>query len=68
MMSNIAACQVSSILVRALEPGPGSSFERAFLDYLYKNGLRLPDHGQHTPADGIPVQPDFYYERDGPST
>jgi len=44
---------------------PGSSFERAFLDYLYENGLRLPDHAQHSPADGIPVQPDFYYERDG---
>ena len=44
---------------------PGSSFERAFLDYLYNNGLRLPDHAQHTPADGIPVQPDFYFERDG---
>jgi very-short-patch-repair endonuclease len=44
---------------------PGSSFERAFLDYLYKNRLRLPDHAQHTPAEGILVQPDFYYERDG---
>jgi very-short-patch-repair endonuclease len=44
---------------------PGSSFERAFLDYLYKNGLRLPEHAQHTPTDGILVQPDFYYERDG---
>jgi hypothetical protein len=44
---------------------PGSSFERAFLEYLYKNRLRLPDHAQHTPADGIAVQPDFYYERDG---
>jgi hypothetical protein len=44
---------------------PSSSFERAFLEYLYKNGLRLPDHAQHTPADGIPVQPDFYYKRDG---
>jgi hypothetical protein len=43
----------------------GSTFERAFLEYLYKNGLRLPDHAQHTPADGIPVQPDVYYERDG---
>jgi superfamily II DNA/RNA helicase len=42
-----------------------SSFERAFLDYLYKNQLRLPDHAQHTPALGIHVQPDFYYERDG---
>jgi hypothetical protein len=28
-------------------------------------GLRLPDHAQHTPAEGIAVQPDFYYERDG---
>jgi hypothetical protein len=44
---------------------PASSFERAFLEYLYKNELRLPDHAQHTPAEGIPVQPDFYYERDG---
>jgi superfamily II DNA/RNA helicase len=44
---------------------PASSFERAFLDYLYKNQLRLPDHAQHTPAFGIPVQPDFYYEREG---
>lgn len=44
---------------------PASSFERAFLDYLYKNGLRLPDHAQHTPAAGVLAQPDFYYERDG---
>ena len=44
---------------------PASSFERAFLDYLYKNQLRFPDHAQHTPAFGIPVQPDFYYEREG---
>jgi hypothetical protein len=44
---------------------PASSFERAFLEYLYNNELRLPDHAQHTPAADIPVQPDFYYERDG---
>jgi very-short-patch-repair endonuclease len=44
---------------------PNSSFERAFLDYLYENGLRLPDHAQHAPADGILVQPDFYFERNG---
>jgi ATP-dependent helicase YprA (DUF1998 family) len=44
---------------------PASTFERAFLDYLYKNNLRLPDHAQHTPADDIAVQPDFYYERNG---
>jgi very-short-patch-repair endonuclease len=37
----------------------------AFLDYLYKNELRLPDHAQHTPTDRILVQPDFYFERDG---
>ena len=44
---------------------PSSSFERAFLDYLYANRLRLPDHAQHVPPAGIGVQPDFYYERDG---
>jgi hypothetical protein len=44
---------------------PASTFERAFLEYLYKNELGLPDHAQHTPSDGIPVQPDFYYEREG---
>jgi len=44
---------------------PASRFERAFLDYLYENELHLPDHAQHTPAEGIAVQPDFYYERDG---
>jgi superfamily II DNA/RNA helicase len=44
---------------------PASSLERAFLDYLYKNGLRLPDHAQHTPAEGVRVQPDFYFEREG---
>ena len=44
---------------------PASSFERAFLDYLYQSGLHLPHHAQHIPAEGIPVQPDFYYERNG---
>jgi hypothetical protein len=44
---------------------PSSTFERAFLDYIYSQRLRLPDHAQHTPADSIPVQPDFYYERGG---
>jgi hypothetical protein len=39
-----------------------SSFEREFLDYLHNSRLRLPDHAQHTPAEGIFVQPDFYYE------
>jgi hypothetical protein len=44
---------------------PASSFERRFLDFLYRNRLRLPDHAQHTPARDIAVQPDFYYERNG---
>jgi len=44
---------------------PSSTFERAFLEFLYKNELLLPDHAQHTPAKGLFVQPDFYYERDG---
>ena len=44
---------------------PASSFERAFLDFLYRNRLRLPDHAQHIPSKDIAVQPDFYYERNG---
>jgi very-short-patch-repair endonuclease len=44
---------------------PASTFERAFLDYLFANRLRLPDNAQHTPARTIAVQPDFYYERNG---
>jgi very-short-patch-repair endonuclease len=44
---------------------PASTFEQAFLDYLFANRLRLPDHAQHTPAQTIAVQPDFYYERNG---
>ena len=46
---------------------PASSFERVFLDFLYQNRLRLPDHAQHTPAKDVAVQPDFYYERNGVS-
>jgi hypothetical protein len=44
---------------------PASSFEQSFLDFLYRNRLRLPDHAQHAPARDIAVQPDFYYERNG---
>jgi hypothetical protein len=44
---------------------PSSSFERAFLDHLYHSRLRLPDHAQRVPIKDVPVQPDFYYERDG---
>lgn len=40
---------------------PNSSTERVFIDYLYKNGLRLPDAAQKR-LDGIYCQPDFYYE------
>lgn len=40
-----------------------SSTELKFLEYLYKNGLRLPDTAQER-ADGIYAQPDFFYEPD----
>lgn len=40
---------------------PNSSTERAFIQYLYENGLRLPDAAQKR-VDGIYCQPDFYYE------
>jgi hypothetical protein len=46
-------------LVAAIDPT--SSTERKFLDYLYANGLRLPDSAQRR-TDGIYSQPDFYYE------
>lgn len=40
-----------------------SSTEFKFLEYLYKNGLRLPDTAQER-TDGIYSQPDFFYEPD----
>jgi len=40
-----------------------SSTELAFLKYLYKNGLRLPDEAQMR-VDGIYSQPDFFYKPD----
>ena len=40
---------------------PNSSTERTFIDYLYQNGLRLPDAAQKRVPD-IYCQPDFYYE------
>ena len=46
-------------LMRALDPN--SSTERKFLDFLYQNGLRLPDSAQKR-VEGLYVQPDFYYE------
>ena len=42
---------------------PNSSTERKFLDYLHKQGLRLPDSAQKQ-VDGIYVKPDFFYEPD----
>ena len=38
-----------------------SSTERTFIDYLYRNGLRLPDAAQKR-VPSIYCQPDFYYE------
>ncbi|MBZ0168146.1 ATP-dependent RNA helicase RhlB [Candidatus Methylomirabilis lanthanidiphila] len=46
-------------LLRAVDPN--SSTERKFLEFLYQNGLRLPDAAQKR-VDGLYVQPDFYYE------
>ena len=40
---------------------PNSSTERAFIEHLYQNGLRLPDAAQKQ-VPGIYCQPDFYYE------
>jgi hypothetical protein len=42
---------------------PASSFERGFLDHLYKNGHHLPDFAQYQPTPDVHVQADFYYER-----
>jgi len=38
-----------------------SATERKFLDYLYQQGLRLPDAAQKL-FPGVYVQPDFFYE------
>lgn len=46
-------------MVRNLDPT--SSTERAFIQFLYENSLRLPDAAQKR-VDGIYCQPDFYYE------
>ena len=42
-----------------------STFEKEVLDYLCEGGYRLPDRAQARPAEGVAVQVDFYYERDG---
>ena len=46
-------------MLRGLDPN--STTERAFINQLYENGLRLPDAAQKR-VDGIYCQPDFYYE------
>ena len=40
-----------------------SSTEKKFLEYLYANGLKLPDKAQKR-VDGIYTQTDFFYEPD----
>ncbi len=40
---------------------PNSSTELKFIEYLYANGLRLPDSAQKR-VEGIYCQPDFFYE------
>ena len=40
---------------------PNSSTEVVFINFLYKNNLRLPDAAQKR-VPGIYCQPDFYYE------
>lgn len=46
-----------------MEIDASSSTEKKFLDYLYQNGLRLPDDAQKRTKD-IYSQPDFFYEPD----
>lgn len=42
-----------------------SSFERKVLDHLHAHGHRLPDSAQARPAEGVAVQVDFFYKREG---
>ncbi|OAI40249.1 hypothetical protein AYO38_06165 [bacterium SCGC AG-212-C10] len=44
---------------------PASTFERAFVDFLYRESLQLPDRAQVRPAEDVMVQADFAYDRDG---
>jgi hypothetical protein len=46
-------------LLRSLDPN--SSTEVDLIEYLYRNGLRLPDAAQKR-VEGLYVQPDFYYD------
>mgnify|MGYP003812592195 CR=1 FL=1 len=45
-------------LIKNLDPK--SITEKRFVDYLYKNKLRLPDHAQKS-VDGLYIRPDFFY-------
>lgn len=42
---------------------PASSLEKKFLNYLYENKLPLPDFAQYRPISDLPIQVDFYYQR-----
>jgi len=42
---------------------PDSSTEKKFLNYLYREGLRLPDAAQQI-TTGVYCRPDFYYDPD----
>jgi hypothetical protein len=42
---------------------PNSSTEKTFLNYLYREGLRLPDSAQQI-TTGVYCRPDFYYDPD----
>lgn len=46
-------------LIKELDPK--SSTEKYFIDYLYKNGIKLPDKAQVF-TEGIYSKPDFFYE------
>jgi hypothetical protein len=48
---------------RYLHDRTDSEFERRVLEAFCRNGLPLPDHAQHCPADDVPVQVDFYWDR-----
>ena len=43
---------------------PASSLERDLLNFLYEGGYRLPDLAQYRPLEDLPVQVDFFYERE----
>lgn len=52
-------------LLRNVVSDDRSPLGRRFLDFLYNEGYPLPDTAEDRPEEDVPVQPDFYYERDG---